>query len=141
MPDLSHVCNLYHSSQQCQIFNPLSKARGQTLNLMVPSQIHFCCTTMGTPIFPFSTESFTIIYCPFCGCVLESILPLMSLIFSCQLFLHYISFSIPSISFYISLALICISCMQDIVDSCFIIQPATAGLLVKAFSPSNLKYY
>ena len=25
--DLSHVCNLYHSSQQRQILNPLSKAR------------------------------------------------------------------------------------------------------------------
>ena len=26
--DWSHVCNLYHSSQQCQILNPLSQARG-----------------------------------------------------------------------------------------------------------------
>ena len=25
--DLSHVCDLHHSSQQCQILNPLSKAR------------------------------------------------------------------------------------------------------------------
>ena len=24
-PDLSHVCNLYHSSQQSQILNPLSE--------------------------------------------------------------------------------------------------------------------
>ena len=28
--DLSHVCNLYHSSWQCQILNPLSKARDRT---------------------------------------------------------------------------------------------------------------
>jgi len=28
--DLSHICELYHSSQQCQILNPLSEARGQT---------------------------------------------------------------------------------------------------------------
>ena len=29
MPDLSHICNLHHSSQQCLILNPLSKARDQ----------------------------------------------------------------------------------------------------------------
>ena len=27
MPDLSHVCNLQHRSQQCQSLNPLSEAR------------------------------------------------------------------------------------------------------------------
>jgi len=32
--DLSHVCDLYHSSWQCQILNPLSKARNQTPALM-----------------------------------------------------------------------------------------------------------
>ena len=26
-PDLSHVCNLHHSSWQCRILNPLSEAR------------------------------------------------------------------------------------------------------------------
>ena len=46
--DLSHVCNLHHSSRQCPIFNPLSEARDQTRNLMVPSQICFCCATTGT---------------------------------------------------------------------------------------------
>ena len=48
-PDPSHVCNLHHSSQQCQIVNPLSKGRYRTRNLMVPSQICFHCTMMGTP--------------------------------------------------------------------------------------------
>ena len=48
MPDLSHVCDLQHSSWQCQILNSLSEARDQTHNLVVPSQIHFCCTAMGT---------------------------------------------------------------------------------------------
>ena len=33
-----------------QIFNPLSKARDRTRNLMVPSRIHFCWATMGTPV-------------------------------------------------------------------------------------------
>ena len=29
-PYLSHICDLYYSSQQCQILNPLSKARDGT---------------------------------------------------------------------------------------------------------------
>ena len=37
--DSSRVCNLHHSSQQCRILNPLSEARDQTHNLMVPSRI------------------------------------------------------------------------------------------------------
>ena len=28
--ELSHVCDLHHSSEQCQILNPLSKARDRT---------------------------------------------------------------------------------------------------------------
>ena len=51
---LSHVCNLHHSSWQHRILNPLSEARDQTCNLMVPSQIRFCCTTTGTPSDAFS---------------------------------------------------------------------------------------
>uniref|UniRef100_A0A8D0PDY6 Odorant binding protein 2B n=1 Tax=Sus scrofa TaxID=9823 RepID=A0A8D0PDY6_PIG len=30
MPDPSHICNLHHSSRQCQILNPLSEARDRT---------------------------------------------------------------------------------------------------------------
>ena len=37
--DLSRVCNLHHSSRQRRILNPVSKGRGQTRNLMVPSRI------------------------------------------------------------------------------------------------------
>ena len=48
MPDLSHVCDLHHSSQQHRILNPLSEARDRTRNLMVPSWIHFSCAMMGT---------------------------------------------------------------------------------------------
>ena len=47
--DPSCVCDLHHSSQQCQIFNTLSEARDGTYNLMVPSQVRFPCATMGTP--------------------------------------------------------------------------------------------
>ena len=49
MPDLSHVHNLHHSSQQHQILNPLSKARDQTCILMDASQVRFHLATMGTP--------------------------------------------------------------------------------------------
>ena len=48
-PDLSRVCDLHHSSPQCQILNPLIKARDWTRNLMVPSQISFHFTTTETP--------------------------------------------------------------------------------------------
>ena len=56
MLDLSRICNLYHSSQQRQLLNALSKARDQTHSLMVPSWIHFHCTTMGTPHFFFNQD-------------------------------------------------------------------------------------
>ena len=41
---------------ECQILNPLSKARDQTYNLMVTSQIRFHCTTTGTPYLYFFNE-------------------------------------------------------------------------------------
>ena len=43
------AAGLHHSSRQCRILNPLSEARDRTCNLMVPSRIHFCCATTGTP--------------------------------------------------------------------------------------------
>ena len=51
IPDSRRLWNLQHSSQQRQILNPVSKARDQTCNLMVPSQICFPWATMGTPVF------------------------------------------------------------------------------------------
>ena len=50
--DPSCIFHLHHSSWQCQILNPLLEARDRTHNLMVPSPIHFCCTTMVTPAYP-----------------------------------------------------------------------------------------
>jgi len=38
-----------HTSWQGWILNPLSEARDQTRNLMVPSRICFCCATTETP--------------------------------------------------------------------------------------------
>ena len=54
--DLSLVCKLHHSSQQCHILNPLSKARDRACNVMVPSWICFHCATAGTPKLPFVIE-------------------------------------------------------------------------------------
>ena len=48
MPDPSCICDLYHSSWKHQILNPLSEARNQTHNLMVPSRIRFPMPWMGT---------------------------------------------------------------------------------------------
>ena len=48
MQDPRCICHVHHSSQQCQIPNPLSKARDQTQILMDSSWICFCCTTTGT---------------------------------------------------------------------------------------------
>ena len=39
MPDTSRICDLHHSSQQCQILNPLSEARDCTCILMDTSWI------------------------------------------------------------------------------------------------------
>ena len=47
--DPSCVCDLHHSSQQCQIPNPLSKARDRTRILIDISWLHVHCATMGTP--------------------------------------------------------------------------------------------
>ena len=48
--DASHVCDLYHSSWQRRILDPLSKAGDRTCILMDTSRIHFLCATRGTPI-------------------------------------------------------------------------------------------
>ena len=47
MHDPSRICNLHHSSQQCQTLNPLNKARDRTHILMDTSQVHYRWTTMG----------------------------------------------------------------------------------------------
>ena len=47
--DPSHVCDLYLSSQQRWIPDPLSEARDQTRILMDISQICFCFAMTGAP--------------------------------------------------------------------------------------------
>ena len=41
MPDSSHICNLYHSSRQHWILNPLSEAGDQTHVFMDTSQARY----------------------------------------------------------------------------------------------------
>ena len=48
MQDLSHIYDLYHSSRQCWIPDPLGEARDRTC-ILIDSRIHFCCTATGTP--------------------------------------------------------------------------------------------
>ena len=54
MRDLSRICDLHHSSQKCQITNPLREARDQTCILVDTNWICFCWAPMGTPTVIFS---------------------------------------------------------------------------------------
>jgi len=45
----SCICDLHHSSRQCQIRNPVSRAGGRTFVLLDTSRVRFCRATMGTP--------------------------------------------------------------------------------------------
>ena len=63
IPDLSCACDLPHSLWQCQIPNPLSKARDQTHILLNTRQICFSCTMMGTPVLLFLSSMFYAIQC------------------------------------------------------------------------------
>ena len=55
-PDLSCICDLHHSSQQHQIFNPQTEARDQTHILMDTSWVHYHWATM----FPYSQYLFIV---------------------------------------------------------------------------------
>ena len=50
-PHPNSICDLHHSSRQCQILNWLNKSRDWTCILMDTSWIHFCLATTGTPWF------------------------------------------------------------------------------------------
>ena len=49
LQDLSHVCDLHHSSWKHQILNPLSEARDQTHIHMDTSWVCYCWAIAGTP--------------------------------------------------------------------------------------------
>ena len=64
MQNVSRICDLHYRSWQRQILNPLSEARDWNRYLRIPSQIHFCCATMGIPcsILLYFYESSAILY-------------------------------------------------------------------------------
>ena len=49
MQHLSHICDLHHKWRQCQIRNPLNRARDQTCSFMNTSWINYHWTIMVTP--------------------------------------------------------------------------------------------
>ena len=54
--DPSHLCELYYSSQQCWIPDPLNEARDLTHIFMDTSRVRFCCATTGTPCIVFRSS-------------------------------------------------------------------------------------
>ena len=48
--NLSCICDLHHSLQQCRILNPLSEARDGTHFLLDASHVRYCWATMETPV-------------------------------------------------------------------------------------------
>ena len=63
MWDLSCFCDQYCISMWCQILNPLSEARDQTLILMHTSQVCYWWATMGTPMMLFLKKITTCVFC------------------------------------------------------------------------------
>ena len=49
MREPSRICDLHHSSRQCQILNPLTMARDGACIFMDTNLVRFRCATTGTP--------------------------------------------------------------------------------------------
>ena len=84
----SRICDLQHSSWQCQILNPLSEARDWTCILVDASQIRFRWAMMGTPLlhFWFGAVEWDDVYvvstmCPWIFCKTHIIRIFFSLLF------------------------------------------------------------
>ena len=63
--DPSCICHLHHSSQQCQILNPLDGVRDRTHILMGPSWVRYHWATMGTLSIFLISFKFSVFWCNF----------------------------------------------------------------------------
>ena len=109
--DLSRICNLHQGSQQCQILHPLSEARDQTWVLTDATQIHFRCTTMGTPglrfkcLFSPVSPPFALLFCLLGAFFLNFIFPAFLCVFLLKFFseknlcYNIFIFPVPSLLF------------------------------------------
>ena len=68
MRDPSHVCHLHHSSQQCWILKPLTKARDRNCALTDTSQFWYHWAAMGTPSAHFLNRLFFVFFFFFFPC-------------------------------------------------------------------------
>ena len=79
--DLSHVCDLHHSSRQHRILNPLSKARDRTQILMDTGWVHYCWAMMRTADFYFYFYFFILVlHCQVIDIFCSFIFPLARLL-------------------------------------------------------------
>ena len=62
--DLSHVCDLHHSSWQCWILNPMREAKDWMLILMNTSWVHYHWVRTGTPILGFLSTLLALLALP-----------------------------------------------------------------------------
>ena len=95
---------IHHSSQQHRILNPLSKARDQIGNLMVPGRICFCCATM---VFIFFYYCWLPLFCLSVSAVPQSDPVILPSVFEycCVAFITIISVArqVPTINRYLLL--------------------------------------
>ena len=93
----SHICNLYHSSRQRQILNPLSEARDRTCIVTNASQICFHRAIMGTPASRTESSPSAVLFLFFFFCF---VLP------ACLCFIFFLRFSfaffIRDLQFFLS---------------------------------------
>ena len=69
--DVSHLCDLQHTSWQCRIHNPVSKARDRTQVFVDTSRVRYHWATTGSPgmcnfsILFYFILLFFFVFCPF----------------------------------------------------------------------------
>ena len=138
-PDPRHICNLYCSSWQLWILNPLNKSRDWTLIFMCASQVCFRWVTMGTPkhlarflgLTLLSGFLLTILLCVFF--LLHFLLTLFLAIFWTDWFFFFL-FVLP----HVPSTCLEIICSMDILMVSGIVSPSIFHLSLKGISIFSL---